>query len=213
MQQQTGNRALRPEKAHEYNVGVTWKSKPWHSLEYISLTADAYYNKVDDKIVAMPSLYVWRMMNYGRVDIKGADISVQGRFTFNEKFGLSLTTVYSFQEALDLTDKASKTYKHQVPYTPKHSGNMGVQVETPWVNVGYSVVLVGDRYRMRQNTPANLLERYDEHTLTVSRTFGLKRCELRLQVDLVNLTDTQYDVIKYYPMPGRSNRCTIQVKF
>jgi outer membrane cobalamin receptor len=211
--EQTGNRGLRPEKAHEYNVGVTWKSKSWNSLEYLSLTADAYYNKVEDKIVALPSLYVWRMMNYGRVDIKGADISVQGRFIFDERFRLSLTAVYSFQEALDLTDKKSKTYKHQVPYTPRHSGNVGAQLETPWLNVGYSVVLVGERYRMRQNTPANLLERYDEHTLTLSRAFQLKRCELRLQVDVVNLTDKQYDVIKYYPMPGRSNRCTIQVKF
>ena len=211
--EQTGNTALRPENAHEYNFGITWKSKPWRFVESMMFTADAYYNKVDDKIVALPSMYVWRMMNYGRVDITGVDISLQSRINVADIVGLSLSGVYSLQRALDMTEQSSKTYKHQIPYTPKHSGNVAIQVENPWVNIGYSVVLVGDRYCMRQNTSANLVHGYNEHTLSLSKTFDLKTCSIRLQADVANLTDTQYDVIKYYPMPGRSYRGIVEVKF
>ena len=47
---------------------------------------------------------------------------------------------YTWQKAIDLTDADAKNYKDQLPYTPLHSGNASAIVETPWVNVGYSVV-------------------------------------------------------------------------
>lgn len=208
-----GNTALLPEKAQEYNVGLTWRSPSWKSVDFISLTVDGYYNKVTNKIIAMPSMYVWRMMNYGRVDITGVDVSLQSRFNLFDKAALSLSAVYAYQDAVDLSNAESKTYKHQIPYTPMHSGNVGAIVETAWVNVGYSVVLVGERYCLRQNNPKSLMNSYHEHTLSLSHTFDLDKCDLRLQVEAVNLTDEQYDVIRYYPMPGRSFRGTINVKF
>ena len=73
---------------------------------------------------------------------------------------------------------------------------------------------VGKRYFMDQNIRANEIDGYMEHGLTVSRNFSLKRVgELRLQADVVNLTDKQYEVIKYYPMPGRSWRISATVKY
>ena len=54
----------------------------------------------------------------------------------------------------------------------------------------------------------NEINGYNEHTATLWREFKLGRCGLRLQAEIINLTDAQYDVIKYYPMPGRSWRLT-----
>lgn len=73
-----GNTALRPERATQYNVGVTWREyfAFLGADGYVSITADAYYNDVRDKIVALPTMYIWRMMNFGRADIFGADVSV-----------------------------------------------------------------------------------------------------------------------------------------
>lgn len=86
-------------------------------------------------------------------------------------------------------------------------------METPWVNVGYSVVGVGKRYYLSQNLPENEIEGYWEHTMSLSHEFALGSCRLRLQAEIINLTDEQYDVIKYYPMPGRSWRLTGTFKF
>ena len=40
--------------------------------------------------------------------------------------------------------------------------------------------------------------------MSLSHEFALGSCRLRLQAEIINLTDEQYDVIKYYPMPGLS---------
>lgn len=61
-----GNRSLRPEKANEYNMGITWSRSFSSFLNYLSVTVDGYYNDVTDKIVAFPTTYAWKMANYGK---------------------------------------------------------------------------------------------------------------------------------------------------
>ncbi|MBQ8191074.1 MAG: TonB-dependent receptor [Bacteroidaceae bacterium] len=210
----SGNTALRPEDATEYNVGLTWNARPAAWLNSLSLTVDAYYNKVEDKIVAFPSVYVWRMANYGEVEIHGVDATLSASFPIVSGCEVDVTGAYTFQQALDLTNPSAKNYKDQLPYTPRHSGNASVLLKTPWLHVGYNVMAVGKRYFMDQNIPSNEIDGYVEHGLTASRSFQLgKATTLRLQADVVNLTDRQYEVIKYYPMPGRSWRVGVNLSF
>lgn len=210
----SGNTALRPEDATEYNVGLTWNVRPAAWLNSLSLTVDAYYNKVEDKIVAFPSVYVWRMANYGEVEIHGVDATLSASFPIVSGCEVDVAGAYTFQQALDLTNPSAKNYKDQLPYTPRHSGNASVLLKTPWLHVGYNVMAVGKRYFMDQNIPSNEIDGYVEHGLTASRSFQLgKATTLRLQADVVNLTDRQYEVIKYYPMPGRSWRVGMTLSF
>jgi len=81
------------------------------------------------------------------------------------------------------------------------------------VNMAYTVIGVGERYVLLQNIPANRIEGYAEHTFSLSREFTGKNFRLRLQAELVNFTDEQYDIIKYYPMPGRSYRLSATLRF
>lgn len=81
------------------------------------------------------------------------------------------------------------------------------------MNGWYSAVGVGKRYYLSQNIPENEIEGYLEHTMSLSHEFVLGGCRLLLQAEIINLTDEQYDVIKYYPMPGRSWRLTGTFKF
>ncbi len=203
-----GNTNLRPEKATEYTIGLTWSGTPFSFTDFVSITVDGYYNEVKDKIIAFPSTYVWKMQNYGKVHITGIDVTLATAIPFGRKVNLNLSGNYSWQKALDVTNKEAKNYKHQLPYTPEHNGNVSATFETPWVNIGYTMSMVGKRYYMAQNIKANEIEGYNEHTATLWREFKWKKCGLRLQAEVINLTDAQYDVIKYYPMPGRSWRLT-----
>ncbi len=83
----------------------------------------------------------------------------------------------------------------------------------PWVNVSYTAIICGERYALPQNIKANRIDRYAEHTLSASREFESGKVRFRLQADWVNLTDEQYSVIQYYPMPGRSYRLSASVIF
>ncbi len=207
-----GNTGLRPELADEYNMGLTWSIAPV-SFDPITLTVDGYYNEVRDKIVAFPSTYVWKMANFGRVRITGLDASVGTGIALTAGVHLSLNASYTYQRAIDVTDAKAKNYRDQIPYTPRHSGSGSVAVSTPWVDAAYTLVAVGDRYFMSQNLPENRINGYAEHTLALSRTFRLRRgAELRLQAECTNLTDEQYDIIKYYPMPGRAFRATVAIR-
>jgi outer membrane cobalamin receptor len=148
------------------------------------------------------------MQNYGEVDITGVDVTLASAIPLGRNINLHLSGNYSWQKAIDVTNEGAKNYKHQLPYIPEHNGNASATLEMPWINVGYTLNLVGKRYFLAQNIPANEIEGYNEHTATLWREFDIHRCKLRLQGEIINLTDAQYEVIKYYPMPGRSWRIT-----
>ena len=61
---------------------------------------------------------------------------------------------------------------------------------------------VGKRYYLSQNLPENEIEGYWEHTMSLSHEFALGSCRLRLQAEIINLTDEQYDVIKILSYAG-----------
>lgn len=207
-----GNTNLRPEKATQYNLGMTWSGR-FSFIRHLSLSADGYYNQVKDKIVAMPTLFVWKMMNMGKVSIGGADVNLSAEIPLHEKINLQLQTAYTFQKAIDVTDKTAKTYRHQIPYTPKHSGTVSLSVLNPWVNLSYVVMPVGDRYALPQNIEDNRIDRYTEQSISLNREFRLWNCKLRLQGEVLNIADKTYDVIQYYPMPGRSWRVSLSVNY
>jgi outer membrane cobalamin receptor len=61
----------------------------------------------------------------------------------------------------------------------------------------------GSRYSSAQNKLEYRMNAFWEHSLTLNREFQLKSFRLNLQAKVTNLTDQQYEIIQYYPMPGR----------
>ena len=203
-----GNRKLQPEKGNEYNVGVTWSGSAFNVMDYLAITADAYYNDVKDKIVAFPTTYAWRMTNYGKVRVTGVDFTVATAFSLPNDFKLVVNGAYTWQKAIDVTNPDSRNYKSQIPYTPVNSGNFSILVENPWVDVAYTLVGVGKRYYMAENIPTNEIDGYVEQNLTFTRELSLGECGLNLSAEITNLFNRQYEIIKFYPMPGRAWRIT-----
>lgn len=206
-----GSSALRPECAREYNAGITWFHSNRGIVRGLSLTADVYYNDVRDKIVAFPSTYVWKMANFGKVHIAGIDVTAASEVATSRTTSLSLQAAYTFQKTEDRL-KNSPSYGKQLPYTPQHNGSATVLWNTPWVNVGYSLIACGQRWSMAQNTPQYRLHSYMEHSLTLSRDFKIRSAALKVQASVQNLTDEQYEIIRYYPMPGRNFRVSATLK-
>lgn len=208
----SGNKDLRPERAHEYNAGITWQAPEMGIVEELTLTADGYFNDVTDKIVAFPTTYVWKMANYGHVHITGLDATLSALLRIAPEWALSLGANYTLQHAIDVTDPEAQGYRVQLPYTPLHSGSARLLLATPWGNVGYSMIASGERYSMSEQIARYRIASYAEHTLTLSRTFTLRTTSLTAQAEAINLTNAQYEVIQYYPMPGRQFRLSLTVK-
>ena len=212
----TMTRQLRPEKALQHNMGLTLSHTGDESVSAL-LTVDGYFNRVTDKIVAIPmqSLFLWSMVNLGKVNIYGLDVctDLQATPDILHITSMNLHINYSFQRALDVTDPNSKTYRQQIAYTPLHSGGATLTIEHPWFQLGYSLVWVGDRYRLGQNTANNWVKGYVDQGITIGRDIKLGRDSiLQLQAQVQNLFDVQYEVIKNYPMMGRNFRFKIGYK-
>ncbi len=189
------------------NCGLTYKGSLFNKAK-IETTVDAYYNKVQDKLVAFPSLYVWKMVNFGKVNIYGLDLTTNVSWPLSKDFSLQGTLSYSLQQALDRSDRTTYSFNKQLPYTPKHSAHCTLVAQLPWLSVGYSMSTNSERYSMMQQTSEYRLAPFTEHSVTLSKDFMLKQVNMVCSLTLQNITNQQYDIIKYYPMPGRQVRFT-----
>ena len=217
---QTGNIGLKPENARQLNVGLTYTKRICDVIPYLTLTADAYMNRVTDKIVAIPTknLFVWSMVNLGKVDIKGMDVTGSLGIRPCEGYVLNLSGNYTYQRALDVTDPdpstaEGKTYKHQIAYTPRVSGSGQAVLETPWADLSYAVLFSGKRYMLGQNIAENRLPGYTDHSVSARREFRWREVSASVAVEVLNLADKNYEIVKNFPMPGRSFRVTVGIDY
>lgn len=208
-----GNVNLKPERAWQTNFGMTWGGGNVAFFDEMTFTADVYYNKVYDKIVALPTMYVWRMMNFGEADIAGVDVAFSGRVPLWNELSLQADAGYSFMYAVDVTDASAKNYRHQLPYTPRHSGKFSLSFLNPWVNISYNMMAVGERYMLPQNTERNRMSSYFDHSFSLNHEFLFKKLSLRMQAELLNVSNNNYEVIANYPMPGFSWRISATILF
>ena len=199
----------------QLDFGLSYASSFSRRIQ-IEITTDGYYNTIKEKIVAIPNknLFVWTMLNLGKVEMAGASASINFSYKIIEQLKLSLSGNYTYQYAVDVTDPDSKTYLHQIPYTPRHSGSAITSVSTPWFDLSYTLLVSGKRYMLQQNTPLNELEGYRDHSIVLSKNFPIKKVvELGLRVELLNLANKNYEIVKNYPMQGRSFRIAGHIKW
>jgi outer membrane cobalamin receptor len=211
-----GNPSLKPEDANQYNIGLTYSASIGNWLPLFSVTADVYHNDVTNKIIAYPTknAAVWTTLNLGKVTVDGLDLTAETTINLCKKVGLTLETTYTYQRALNVTDPNDpSTYNNQLPYTPRISGSGRAALETPWITVSYSLLWSGHRYAGFQNYAENRLPGYTDHSISLSHNFQLKQTLLSANVEMLNLLDENYAIVRFFPMPGRSVRATLAVKF
>ncbi len=209
-----GNSKLSPERVTQYNLGLLYDHQSSSFISSARVSADVYYNRVKDKIVAYPKgqQFRWTMLNLGLVDIRGIDLT--GLLTINPYKDLYLTVrgQYTFQRAIDITNPADNYYRDQIPYIPRHSGSAVVNAQWRGWGLNYSWIYVGERYNQQENIRYNYTQPWYTSDISVSKDFKLGRVSLRGLIEINNLLSQDYDVILNYPMPKRNYRFTITVE-
>lgn len=208
-----GNADLRPEYASQYDVGARYTCHMADGvLRSINVSADAYYNYVTDKIIAVPKgtgQYRWMMMNIGKVKIRGVDATARAEFALPYGIGLNTQLNYTYQRAQDYTDPTDNadeagTYKGQIAYIPRHSGSVIVGGEWQRLKLNYSFIYVGERYHNSSNIAANYEQPWYTHDISGSYEMKLGTTLVKATLEVNNLINQQYEVICNYPMPGRN---------
>ena len=203
-----GNRHLNPEKSRLWNLGATY-SHTFNRTLQLSLTADGYFGNVTDKIIAVPKMFYWQMMNAGKVRQLGLDVSANIEKRWGNDWTVSATGSYSLMKATDISDPTVVYYRNQIAYTPLHSGSASVLLHTPWLDFSYNVLVMGERYTLSYNIPDNRMKPFADHSITLSREFKINKQQLRVQFDVRNLGNKNYEVVRFYPMPGTNWRLSV----
>ena len=209
-----GNSQLSPERVTQYNLGFLYDHNSTSLISAARISADVYYNKVKDKIVAYPKgqQFRWTMLNLGLVDIRGIDVT--GLLTLNPYRDLYLTVraQYTFQRAIDITNPSDNYYRDQIPYIPRHSGAAVFNAQWRGWGLNYSWIYVGERYNQQENIRYNYTQPWYTSDVSLSKDFKLGRVNLRGLIEINNLLSQDYDVILNYPMPKRNYKFTLTVE-
>jgi vitamin B12 transporter len=205
-----GNNSLKPEYAKQYNIGITWSKQFTSAIKKAGISADIYYNLVKDKIIAVPgqNLFVWTMENLGKVSIRGLDVNAEARGSLSAMAGWFGRIAYTWQQARDI-DKSSATYHSRIPYTPDHSGSGLMAINYRKWEGGCAMLFSGTRYALGDNNPFNELDGWYTADVFVSKTIPYREVHIMAKVELNNITGQRFDIIRYYPMPGRSFKISL----
>jgi len=120
---------------------------------------------------------------------------------------------YSLQQARNRTNPESPFYNNQIAYLPLHAGAASLSWENPWANVALSGHAIGERWSSNEHLDGTRIEGYTELGLTVWRRFHVGRSVAEVRFDMKNLLDKQYEIVRSYPMPGRSWQVTLNMKY
>ena len=207
-----GSPTLKPEDTQQLNVGATYAA-PVSKQTELSATADLYYNMVTDMIVGVPyNMFVWTCVNVGKVNILEFDATAKavrhlGRHT------LTATASYSLQQARNHTNRESPNYGNQIAYIPEHTGAFSLGWENPWANITFNGHAIGKRWASNEHLEGTDIDGYTECGLTVWRSFHIGKPVAEIRFDVKNLFNKQYEIVRSYPMPGRSWQLTLNFKF
>ena len=133
------------------------------------------------------------MLNLGKVEIKGIDVSTETTVNPVKDLFVTLRVQYTYQKAQDFTDPSDTYYGDQIPYIPWHSGSAIAQGSFKGWNLNYSFIYVGERYNQQEN---------------IKFKFGL----IKAAVEVNNLLSQDYDVILNYPMPKRNYKVSLTIE-
>jgi outer membrane cobalamin receptor len=209
-----GSTDLKPEYTEQYDLGLTYSKAFSKSIEYITFHTDAYINTVKDKIVAMPTgnLFQWSMVNLGRANITGVEAGAGSAVKLSAELNLTAALNYTYQKALDVTPNTAN-YNDFIPYTPQHTGSGFLGLAYKKCQFNYNYMYTGYRYSLRPNIYENYLQPWYTHDVSVAMTNNYHHAPVKIQAEVNNLFNKPYQVVRNYPMPGRSYRLSLSTSF
>ncbi len=203
-----GNPDLRPEDAWLTDIGIdfsrgvgAWKLKA---------RLDGFHNFLTDKIISAPSAdnpAIWLPYNVGKVYSYGLDALAGADFA-KGLWAAGLSARYGWQKALDKTPD-SYSFNEQIPYIARHT--LILQGYLSWWGIKLEGVY---HLNAGRRDSVDVMPDWNTLDLSLCKEFDIKRAgQIGLSLCARNLLDCRYEVVRDYPMPGRSFLGSLTYKF
>ena len=190
-----GNPNLRPEKSQNGEMGFQLKQKGTFTW---SQRLTYYRMQVDDWIIWLPKGNLWSPENIREVHNQGVEYQGESSWTTGH-LTWQANISYTYSSTRDLAQEGSQ----QLPYSPKHQGNAGLQMKRDDLAFDVSGFYVGSRSIASGNS--RILEGFalGNLGLTYSGT-QWKSLQMPLRFQVLNVFNQSYQVLYLRAMPGRS---------
>ncbi len=199
-----GNPALRPEQGWTLDAGVVWHPGP------LQLELTGYTSRIRNQIVWQPLGSLWIPENVSRVRSRGLETSMQG--TLGQRTGLHLHggVLYTLTDAMDQTTDAP-SFDQPLRYVPKHQLKTFAGFGWRPVRLDLSGRYIGQRFITTDGRQA--LDGHWTMDAQIRVQHAIRKGTLTLSLQLKNLLDRAYAVIKDYPMPPRHARAQLTLTY
>ncbi len=211
-----GQPTLKPERADNWQATLAIQPHLWSIMPKLSAT---YFNaRIENEIVWRPDILgtsAWYPYNIGVAGIHGWEIKAEGTLGLSPHAAVHLEEGYTFLTSQNLTPGDSN-YGRELIYSTPHSSLTTIQIEhDKWGSIAAML-----RYRDRKWTDAANVDTASRlpsvylYTLTLAtREFRLGQFGVHALFSIDNLTDEHYVEVLNYPMPGRTYKFSIQLKY
>jgi|AntRauTorckE6833_2_1112554.scaffolds.fasta_scaffold00592_8 iron complex outermembrane receptor protein len=207
-----GDPELLPERGFTLETGVKYlsqKRKGWHGGAEITW----FRNDISNWIAWQPDsiMSYWTPKNITEVLSQGIEARYQVSLN-NSRLKVQWEQSYTYTSAKNVSRAQPYSSGKQLVYIPQHSlqSSINVAYRDYMLDIGHH--FTGSRYTSSDNT--SYMPPFSTIDLVVSTDFSLnKKMEGALLMKVNNVTNTNYQVVAWYPMPGRNYEATLSVKF
>lgn len=198
-----GNADLLPERVLSADIGSLWRFRLGIPF---SVKVSTFFNQTRNKIISIPiNPARWSTLSIGRAQAYGVEVAIEGKWMnwLNGFFN------YTLQQAQDLT-RAERPF---LPYTPPELIKYGLGFS----HQNWKLKLQGNysswRFALLQNGRGSYLPPYQVINASLGYLVHWKKLNLLMYGEIENLSDEKYVVIQSYPMPPRSFRLGLRMKY
>lgn len=209
-----GNPDLKTEKGFSYDATLTFTPR-LNGLLYFKVDATYYAMNIDNWIMWLPSpnTWYWSPANMMNVLSHGLELLTECNLILNDfkaKVGANYAYTNSTSRKKRFTEDNS--YHKQLPYIPRHKGNMRLGCDYKNSFLSYQVSYTGVRYTTDDESYST--NAYWIHDAEIGHKFTTgKRLALTPKIRVNNLFNTYYESTEFYPMPLRNIFGSIVISF
>lgn len=201
-----GNENIKSEEGWNAELGFAFLS---YTSEYGEINADlsVYYSENKNAISWQPTGSFWSPQNTGQIISRGLELELTHTLNLgSDRIQTSLK--YACNDAYN-NDKSSDNYKQTMAYRPHHI----TKILSDFIRKKGDVGIIATFRSHTQNWEEQKVE--GNFLLDVNAGYQFKSdfAKFKLTGRIENILDKSYELVKYYPMPGRAYYLGVNVIF
>ena len=197
-----GNENLKPEQSWNAEITATgsfMQGSPDRSLEF---SGSIFSSLVDDWIMWRPAGSLWYAANIQKVWARGAELDAGFRIGGQQKFA-RLSASYTYSLSTNESDSLGSAPKgKQIIYTPLHRASGRAVLASQGWELYFSGNFTGLTFTSSDNERS--LPGFFTSDIALGKAFSAGKGQIRISFRVNNIFDTEYQVVAYRPMPGRT---------